>query len=82
MIRALQHQPLPPLETGTHSSPEACAYVGWVAHPGSFAASQSGHDEPAGVQLAFAGECLSHDGVDFEGANRRFRPFIGTEVLH
>lgn len=67
MIGAMRIPPPEPHATGILSSHRTCTHVGWVAPENSFAASQSGHDQSAGVQLAFAGECLSLDGIAFHG---------------
>ena len=47
--------------SGEASLPEAHLYVGWTAHPDSFAARMSRAAATPHLQLAFAGECLAND---------------------
>jgi asparagine synthase (glutamine-hydrolysing) len=44
--------------SATVDAPEMGAYAGWVAHPDSFAAVESGTDGTGAINLAFAGECF------------------------
>ena len=46
---------------GEASLPEAHLYVGWTAHPDSFAAKMSRAAATPHLQLAFAGECSAND---------------------
>ncbi len=56
MVQSMLHESR--YETGTCEAPEMGVYAGWVAHPGSFAAMESGGDAAGATDLVFAGECF------------------------
>lgn len=56
MVRTMQHEPY--YQSGTCEAPEMGVYAAWVAHPGSFAASESGSNHDGATDLVFAGECF------------------------
>jgi asparagine synthase (glutamine-hydrolysing) len=45
-------------QSATCEAPEIGVYAGWVAHPGSFAAVESGTGAAGAIDLVFAGECF------------------------
>lgn len=49
--------------SGTYSLPALGVHAGWVAHAGSYAASQPASREPGGPVLLFSGECYSSAGT-------------------
>jgi asparagine synthase (glutamine-hydrolysing) len=55
MLATMKHEPF--YVSGTWSEPAQHAYVGWTAHPDSYAARQSANTD-ADVACAFAGECF------------------------
>jgi asparagine synthase (glutamine-hydrolysing) len=57
MSASMQHESFYTL--GTYSVPELGVYAGWVAHEGSFAASQPFFNETGDVVLLFSGECFT-----------------------
>ena len=56
MVQSMLHEP--DYKSGTCEAPEMGVYAGWVAHPGSFAAMESGRDAAGTIDLVFAGECF------------------------
>jgi asparagine synthase (glutamine-hydrolysing) len=46
-------------QSATCEAPEIGVYAGWVAHPGSFAARESGTNTTGAVDLVFAGEVVN-----------------------
>jgi asparagine synthase (glutamine-hydrolysing) len=49
-------------ESGTCFAPEIGVYSGWVAHSGSYAASQCGQPCDTSTRLVISGECLNAEG--------------------
>jgi asparagine synthase (glutamine-hydrolysing) len=56
MVASMEHEAF--YASGTYSAPELGVYTGWVAHEGSFAASQPFLNETGDVALLFSGECF------------------------
>jgi len=67
MAASMQHEPH--YVSGLAALPEVGVYAGWVAHPNSFAAAQSGHRWNSDITLVFSGECLRDAG---DGADRKW----------
>jgi asparagine synthase (glutamine-hydrolysing) len=61
MVRSMRHEPY--YQSGTCEAQEIGVYAGWVAHPGSLAASESRSGESGATDLVFAGECARESGV-------------------
>lgn len=59
MISSMNREPF--YELGTGECAELGLYGGWVAHPRSFAARQSG-ERPDGTLVLVSGECVADDG--------------------
>ena len=57
MVGCMKHEAF--YISGTHSMPEMGVYVGWVAHKGSFAASQPFLNEQRNIALILSGECFT-----------------------
>jgi asparagine synthase (glutamine-hydrolysing) len=55
MVAAMEYEAF--YDSGTHSIPRLRFYTGWVAHEGSFAASQAFFNEQRDIVLIMAGEC-------------------------
>jgi asparagine synthase (glutamine-hydrolysing) len=55
MVHSMLHEPC--YQSATCEAPEIGVYAGWVAHPGSFAAMESGRSASGSIDLVFAGEC-------------------------
>ena len=68
MIRAMQHPPLPPLETGTLLRQKHALMSAGSRIPGRSPRRNRATTNRQGVQLAFAGECLSQDGIGSGGS--------------
>ena len=56
MVDSMLHEPC--YQSATCEAPEMGVYAGWVAHPGSFAATESGAGAAGAIDLVFAGECF------------------------
>jgi asparagine synthase (glutamine-hydrolysing) len=61
MLACMKHERF--YETGTCFVPEMGVYGGWIAHKGSYAASQSTSSRDESVSVLFSGECFD-PGVD------------------
>lgn len=60
MLRTMMHEPF--YTSGCCCAPNLGVWAGWVAHEGSFAATESTAGAGRDVTLVFAGECF-HDGA-------------------
>src|SRR5215831_11217410 len=56
MVGCIRHETF--YTSGTHATPEMGVYAGWVAHKGSFAASQPFLNEQRDITLILSGECF------------------------
>ena len=56
MVDSMLHESC--YQSGTCEAPEIGVYAAWVAHPGSFAAMESGAGADGANDLVFAGECF------------------------
>ncbi len=66
MIASMCHESF--YVSGSGLFPDLGIYAGWLAHPCSFAARQSGYDKASDVALIFSGECFEDDhGLDAAG---------------
>ena len=56
MLQSMKHEPS--AVSGVCLAHEAGVYLGWVAHPGSFAHRQSSCQATDGIEFGFTGECV------------------------
>lgn len=76
MVEAMRHETF--YESGRFSVPEIGVYVGWTAHPSSFAARQARAFHDRGLVGVFAGECF---GVEVESELARAYDERGVDVI-
>jgi asparagine synthase (glutamine-hydrolysing) len=60
MVGSMLHEPS--YQSGTYEAVEMGVYAGWVVHPGSFAARESGKDATDALAVVVAGECFDDCG--------------------
>jgi asparagine synthase (glutamine-hydrolysing) len=77
MLQSVKHESSS--VSGVCLAPEAGVYVGWVAHPGSFAHRQSS-SKSNGIDVGFVGECVQDRGHDDDSIAAQYRKYADSFV--